>query len=299
MNYELYHDESKVAGYWHGILLIPTISKKRLLELLQYARINTCYLNAIALKKVKKKNSKVYTLASAWINIGVAALIQDFKGKNYSSFFGRYEKGRQIPEQFRDKLKCKFILFRERDNHMKMELHKDYGSKVETTFRIGMKGGLHLLGNLENPINIVKIHFDGHEHYQRNIDKNRIIERLNDLKDFCSIDKRDNIIDDRTSDHSQKDSQDYDDCQILQLTDLLVGGFRTRLGQCTRDLHMELTYPIKQLTDAYLKGYARMKNSRWFNGFCISQCYLENVHWVFEEINYVYDAMPEQLKLKL
>ena len=25
MDYELYHDESKVDGYWHGILLVPVV----------------------------------------------------------------------------------------------------------------------------------------------------------------------------------------------------------------------------------------------------------------------------------
>ncbi len=32
--FELYHDESKVAGYWHGILLVPEAEKARLVGLL-------------------------------------------------------------------------------------------------------------------------------------------------------------------------------------------------------------------------------------------------------------------------
>jgi hypothetical protein len=246
MDYELYHDESKRAGYWHGMLLVPIIAKTRLLNLLQFARDNTGYQDPIGIKKVEKKNSRIYTLALAWINIGVAALLQNFKGKNYHSFFGRYEKGKKIPEQFKELLRCKFILFREKDDHSRMEFHHDYGSKVETTFRMGLKGGLHFLGNQENPINIIKIHFDGHEHYNRKLDENRILKRLTDLKDFCSFGNDKDIIDDRSSNHNQVDSQEYDNCQLLQLTDLLVGGFRTYLGQCTRELHKELNHPIRE-----------------------------------------------------
>ena len=299
MNFELYHDESQEAGYWHGMLLVPTQVKSRLLELLENARKQIGYKECISLKKVKEKKSKIFTLASAWINIGVASLIQDFKNKKYLSFFGKYEKGKLIPELFTDVLKCKFILFCEKDNHMKMQLHKDYGSKVETIFKMGMKGGLHYLGNQDNPINIVKIHFDGHEHYRRNIDKDRIVKRLTDLKEFCTIEDRLDLIDDRTSNHNKENSQEYDDCQILQLTDLIVGGFRTYLGQCTREIHKPLNHPIKLLIDAYIMGFARMKNSRWFNGFCLSQCYLDNNQWVFEEIAYASKDGSEQLILNL
>lgn len=299
MDYELYHDESKEAGYWHGMLLVPTNAKHQLIDLLRIARENTGYKDSIGIKKVKAKNSKIYTLGSAWVNIGVASLIQNLKGKNYFSFFGKYEKGKIIPEHFTELIKCKFILFREKDDHSKMEFHHDYGSKIETTFRMGMKGGLHFLGNNENPINITKIHFDGHEHYKRKIDKDRIIKRLNDLKDFCSIEDNNNIIDDRTSNHNKTDSQEYDNCQLLQLTDLLVGGFRTYLGQCTRDVHKELNHPIKQfLIDSYLQGFARMRNSRWFNGYCLSQCSLENGQWIFEEINYASIKKNDQFNLE-
>jgi hypothetical protein len=44
MDYELYHDESQEAGYWHGILLVPGHEE---------ARDNTGYYHPFSLKKVR------------------------------------------------------------------------------------------------------------------------------------------------------------------------------------------------------------------------------------------------------
>ena len=38
MDYEIYHDESKEYGYWHGILLVPTVTKAIIVENLEKAR---------------------------------------------------------------------------------------------------------------------------------------------------------------------------------------------------------------------------------------------------------------------
>ena len=37
MEYELYHDESKENGYWHGMLLVPVTKKSELVALLELA----------------------------------------------------------------------------------------------------------------------------------------------------------------------------------------------------------------------------------------------------------------------
>ena len=135
-------------------------------------------------------------------------------------------EGRKHYVQSRQTIGCKFILFREKDDHAKMIGHPDYGSKVETTFRMGVKGGMHFLGSDENPINIVRMHFDGHRHYHRYVDRDRIVGRLHGLRGYCSIADSDDVIDDRSSDHSRAGCQEYDDCQLLQLADLMVGCFR-------------------------------------------------------------------------
>ena len=117
------------------------------------------------------------------------------------------------------------------------------------------------------------------------------------MRQYCTISKRHDLIDDRHSNHRKPDSQDYEDCQFLQLTDILIGCFRTSLGYRTRAIHAELARPVKNLVDKYDEGYPRMKKSRWANSFVISQCYLDNGRWVFEGIQRNRDGarQPEML----
>jgi hypothetical protein len=285
MDYELYHDESKVDGYWHGMLLVPCCNKTRLIDYLKRARNNTNYFHPIKLKNVKV-HGKLYDCVDAWLQLGVASLIQIVKGQRHPVFVGKRVRGSREYVLFHDLVKAKFVLFRERDDHIRMTGHQDYGSKVETTFRMGFKGGLHCLGSDSEPIQIKKIHFDGHEHYQRRIDKERIIGKLSGLRSYCSIDDSSDLIDDQSANHTKDKSQPYEDCQLLQLTDVLVGSFRTVLGQPTRDIHLKLAEPADFLIYKYVKGKARMDNSRWRNSFCISQCYLEDNGWTFDTIEY-------------
>lgn len=190
----------------------------------------------------------------------------------------------------------KFILFRERDAHKSWKGAGDFASKVETTFRFGMKGGLHCLGSEENPITISKIHFDGHEHLGRNVSRQHIVERIQGLRPYCTFARGSGLIDDRQSDHEKPSSQSYEDCQLLQLTDILIGCFRTALGYATRRIHKELARPVSMLVKEYRKGGARMKNSRWTNSFVISQCYLANGHWKFEGVSY---QSTSEMQLKM
>jgi hypothetical protein len=282
MDYELYHDESLEGGYWHGMLLVPAWNKKEYSDLLATARANTRYFDKLGIKKVDRKGP-IYNCASAWTQIGVACMRSAIKGKAEPVFLGKQEKGKLQygPVRLGG---LKFILFRERDAHKGLTSHTDHASKIETTFRFGIKGGLHFLGSDENPIHITRIHFDGHQHHQRHVDERRIIERLGSLRKYCTISKRHDLIDDRQSDHKRRKCQDYEDCQFLQLTDLLIGCFRTSLGYKTRPIHTELARPVKNLVEKYQEGYSRMKKSRWANSFMISQCYLENGRWVFEGI---------------
>lgn len=288
--YELYHDESKVKGYWHGMLLVPLDKKGQLLEYLKTARNNTRYKTPLGIKRVKKKN-RVFDAANAWIQIGVGFLRSKSKGKLYPIYLGERSRGKPKYEQLPcDCVGVKFVLFRETESHQDMSYYSDHASKIETTFRMGLKGGLHFLGKPEDGIHIKKMHFDGYEHYARHLDRSRIVDRLKGLRHYCSVSDRSNVIDDRSSDHRRDDSQSYDDCQLLQLTDLLIGGFRTALGEKTRNVHLQLAHPVKQIIARYQKGYARMKNSRWFRSFCMSQCYLDSGKWQFETIEYLGSA---------
>lgn len=283
MEYELYHDETQVDGYWHGMLLVPTDSRNQILTLLAQARVNTTFAHRISFKGIRHDHGRKYDLARSWLSIGLAAL-RAVPGNGITAIaLGRDKKGQLILHGFSGAPKCKFVLFRERDAHRQMSGYVDHASKVETTFRMGLKGGLHMLGSADSPITISKLHFDGHEHYKRHVDKDRIIGRLKGLREYCGFSTGDGIIDDRSSDHRRIDSQPYDDCQMLQLTDLLIGACHATLcGGEAR--HHVLAAPIADLIDRYLQGPRRMANSRWKDAFCMSQCFLEEDQWRFERL---------------
>lgn len=210
-------------------------------------------------------------------------------------FMGQREGGRPVYADIAAH-GMKFVLFRERDAHAEWTGGGDYGSKVETTFRFGLKGGLHFLGSEESPIRISRLHFDGHEHLGRHIDRQRIVDRIQGLREYCTFARRVDLIDDRKSNHEAPGSQSYMDCQFLQLVDILIGGFRTALGYTTREIHKELARPILTRVKEYERGFARMRNSRWRDSFVMSQCYLENGKWLFEGVRRKRDG-GTQLKL--
>ena len=292
--YDVYHDESQESGYWHGMLLVPKSSRETMLNHLKRCREVADYYCPISLKGLKSKQNH-FRCVKMWIQTGFYSLMQDLKGRLYNVYdckrlYCKNEKRLSTDFQeivtLKKPLRAKFIIFRERDSHQVMDSSwfPDHASKVETTFRMGLKGGLHLLFDEEKPATIASLHFDGHEHHRRRIDRERIIGRLKvGLRDYCKFHTQ-ILIDDRTGNHTKSISQEYDDCQFLQLTDLLVGAFRTILGEVKNKVQKEVSLPVKELVRKWEEGPARMKKSRWHKGFCISECYLENGQWVFNNI---------------
>jgi hypothetical protein len=292
MDYELYHDEKMVDGYWHGMLLVPVINKNKLIEQINKARkLLNCNI-PLSFKIINKKG-KNYNCANAWIQICVAALRSKTNNQPYPIFIGRYNKNHKLYENEKiDLIRAKFIVFRVRDFQSTMN-SSDFGSKVETTFRMGLKGGLHFIGNFQEPINITKIHFDGHEHIHRNYNETKVIGKQDSYRQYCSFLKTTGLIDDRSSKPTATDHQSDDDMTLLQLTDLMIGSFRTALGFSDKEIHRSLALSIKPLLDRYNQGYARMQNSRWRNSFCISECFLDSGEWVFNAIKYKGDNLQQ------
>ena len=293
MDYEIYHDESKEHGYWHGILLVPTTSKSRIIEHLKQVREHTGYHAPLSLKGIKTFG-KIFDCAEAWLDFAIGSMITKFNSKYpHQICTGEKVRGQKQLAIFEKlvqgyPLGVKFILFRDRDQFKDMYDLLDHGGKFETSFRIAVKSGLHYLFSGDNHARIVKMHFDGHEHFGRNIDHERIVGRCKGLRDYCQF-KENCPIEDGSSDHRKKPSKEYDNCQLLQLTDLLVGSFRTAFGFFGKGKIREqglLAKPFKELVRRYKQGYARMQNSRWRNSFCLSESFIENGKWQFQGLEY-------------
>ncbi|HPL70373.1 MAG TPA: hypothetical protein PLR56_09330 [Brevefilum sp.] len=286
VNYEIYHDESIKDGYWHGMLLIPCEQKKSFYKLLQDERKKYQYDMKFSFKDIDSKGEKFY-LADSWLCLAIGFLRSKLnKGKHIIGT--RYEKkfGSYPYILSNNYLGAKFILFRVADNHQKMTYFKDKVCNIETTARMGLKGGLHFFGSEKNPIHIEKIHFDGHEHYLRDLDKDRIIKKINGLRSYCSFSEKD-LFDTRSSNPKNDGSQDRIDCEFLLLTDLLIGSFRVALTKEENMYKRKLGRHAELILERLTKGPKRMKNSRWANSFWLSQCELIQNNWVFEELSII------------
>lgn len=282
-NYEIYHDESKKDGYWHGMLLIPTEQKQPFYNLLRQQREYLNYFNHFSFKDIMGPGEK-FQLADSWLSLGIGFLRSNINKNNYvvktCRRIGNRSNLENLPNSY---IGAKFILFRVADNHQGMTYFKDKVCNIETTARMGLKGGLHFLGNTNEPIHIEKIHFDGHEHYLRSLDENRIIKKIQGLRDYCSFSKK-NLIDQRSSNIKKENSQSEIDCEFLILTDLLIGAFRVALGSKGNKYMRTLARHAESILEKFLDGYARMQNSRWANSFFLSECYLELNQWLFNEL---------------
>jgi hypothetical protein len=209
-------------------------------------------------------------------------LIQNLKGQRYPIFTAddRQSLGYDLLEKA---IGARFVLFRVRDGHSPLHGYPDHAAKVETTFRMAFKGGLKIFADESREICIRSLHFDGHEHYGRRVDAQRILGRLGTPP--VGVYLPDDIeVDDRTSDHRAIDCQNHGDCQLLQLTDVFVGGFRTVLGEAMSESQREVSAPLLDLSKKWRQGARRMANSRWFKGFCISEAFVEDGQWQFGSI---------------
>lgn len=279
--YEIYHDESQEGGYWHGLLFIPTAKKEILLKYLLDCRKICNYSFPITLKRVQRNGGLIYDCCNGWIQIGLFSLIQQNFKKELVYLGQKYENGEKINKEIieiNEQIGARLIIYQEKDNHKKIENYPDHCSKIETTFRFALKYGLNSLFSSDDDLHIKKIHFDGYEHHHRHIDRGRIVDRLGNLIPKCSFE--DDLIDDRTGVHSAESCQDYNDCQLLQLTDLFVSGFRNVLSSCSNKYQWKISEPLYRLFTR--KNSGGMHNSRWNKGFCLSSCYLDSGVWNFD-----------------
>ncbi len=208
-------------------------------------------------------------------------MLQDLKNRPYFVPTGiAAQRTDFIP--FTQTIGARFVLFRMGSPFEALHLCTDNASKVETTFRIAFKGGLRLFSSMGVHMRVRSLHFDGHKHYGRRLDLRGILRNL----DCDEVETQQGItLDDATSDHREENCQPYDDCQLLQLTDILVSGFRTVLGESTNEAHKQACAPLKVLSEKWGRGRKGFSNSRWHAGFCISEGNInENGQWQFRNI---------------
>lgn len=306
--YDIYHDESKEEAYWHGFYFVPRINRNHLLSLLKGARENTGYFHQVHYQRIKSKtkcNSIKAIIIHSWTTIGVSSLQQQ---KLYKMpplvYMGRIpRKIKPIYKKLNDLIKCRFAVFKEKDKHQKMFFKDDNLRNIEITFKMALKGALHKLFSNNDPVTIGDIFIDGDEQYfgeyGRNLNTAKIIRRLQlEKKEYVGFLDNSKIIPQKSNHGKLKSGQKAEDSQLLQLCDILIGGVRFH-SYCpdTNITKYRISELCKYLLEHDQNNSARMKESRYFNGFLLNEAWIENDEWKFDQLNVAKYNKSEQLAL--
>ena len=161
---------------------------------------------------------------------------------------------------------------------------------------------IYKLFNENEPINIGNV-FIAEFGYKSNLKK--VLKKLayqiaKETRNYVSFIKGAKIIV-QESDHTKiKNQQNSNDSHLLQLCDVLLGGIRHH-SYCPKlnSTKYKISLPCRLLLDHDVNNYARMKQSRFWNGFTFGEAWLENNEWQFDSLK-LKELVPktyQQLKL--
>ncbi|NWG27039.1 MAG: hypothetical protein HXY48_00745 [Ignavibacteriaceae bacterium] len=283
-SYDVFYDECKEGGFWHSFIFIPRMNQLNLLNLLLEARTNLNYFHPIYYTSVNKKtksNSEKVRLIKSWITILHYALQEQkidadiYLGHKTDTPVYRKIKGTA------NKIGVKYVVLREKDCLKSMFSDMSYSKKVEATFRMGLKGGCHFL--FKDLMKIGNIYVDHPEkNFNRSYDGVKILDRLR-------REIRDNILFEEDSRICPIDKNSYREkdliTEFMQLADISVGAIRTRALKIKEPfLRYEIAHPLSELLEKDIKNKARMNNSRFLNSFSLSEAWLKDESWQFDNL---------------
>lgn len=286
MIYDIFHDECKEDGYWHCFIFIPRNKQEILNYLLQRPRIILNYQNPIHFRNIgmnAKANHTKVRLVKSWISILVYSIQQQkIEAELYFGHQNRVPKYKKIKGD-NEKIGARLIIFREKEGHKDMYEDMSITKKIESTFRMGLKGGTHFLFFYEN-VTIGNVYIDYEkEGFEKNFNCNNILDRFKresrgniffeSDSEIIPVDKKEYKLNDRTS-------------EFMQLADVTVGGFRTqKLKMKNFEARFQATKPLKILLEKEVEIKPRMTNSRYYKAFTFSDAWIENEEWMFENIH--------------
>jgi hypothetical protein len=163
---------------------------------------------------------------------------------------------------------------------------------IETTFRMAIKGGVHRLFNHNDPVIIGNVFIDGDEHYigefGRTFDVKRTLVRLRiERREHVSFLENPQIIPQKSDHRKIEMNQDPNNSHLLQLCDILIGGFR--FHACYSDpnhIRYGVSLFCKDLLEHEQANAARMAQSRYLNGFLLNEAWVEQDEWNFAPLTW-------------
>jgi hypothetical protein len=269
--YEIWHDESKVVAYHHGILLIPADKRELIYNDLKIIRDNHKYkyeydLKFAGVKNNTQKGNLIREMLQYFSHI-IQTKIQGPTVFINPTGKDKYERNYNPYLIISDKYDCKFGLLRLTENE-----ERDYfisnSKKIETTLRYILKGCCHAMFSKIRPIEITKLYFDGDQHHECNIDLNTILN--GNFREYCKISN------DITCDTRHMSERNDDTKLIMNLVDNVTGAWRSIINK-EKGKH-KVTRPLHDLVERVIanKIYVN-KNSRWYRSINLSDLRINGI----------------------
>jgi hypothetical protein len=294
IEYDVYYDESKEDGYWHGILFVPIETNAKLTSLLGEARNDYPFkhrLHFVCLGANEPTDSLRTKLTESYINIGCSALQQ----QKFEKFQSKAKVGK-FPKVI-DPIRAKFVAYRAILNTEEM-YGINRGALISRTLKSALKGAIHYLFDETNDIGINRIFFEG-EDPAGVADAEIMYQLKNQKRDYIKKLPENFIF--QTSDHNKLDeARHINDSYILQLCDLLIGATRFSVISNVKESssRYKASLPVRKILEYSNKPYARMKESRFYRGFSLAQAEKRGGEWVFNNLQSIQrENMSNQVKL--
>jgi len=299
----LYHDETTVAGHkGHGLFFVPV--KTRVLDTgglfgTESIEMEPQRLLFEKLRKIRREFSTDHKLHFSKISGSRWTSRNEAEIKSVRIGVGSLrERGTRSP------MFCKLgIIFYESPRQEQIAC---YGGEVreeklfrydETVLRMLLKGAVHYLYDYNHKVRILGMVSDGQPCHRR-LDEFRILNRLQyEVRDYVDFHRDAEIVhlSSNHRDHAQG-SKEYMHANMLQLTDMLLGGViyacfndvrasnpYPRTGCKVENKKAIIAYPVRKLLDKRKRG-GGFRNSGHYKSFTVSKAFIRNGEWQFDAI---------------
>jgi len=148
---------------------------------------------------------------------------------------------------------------------------------------MGIKGGVKFLF-FDEEIKIGKIYIDSLKRaLEENFNTQNILERFkSEADENITFNDDAEIIPIYKKNYKKNDLVS----EFMQLADVVIGAIRTqKLKMRSFPIRYEITKPFKDLLEKEMENLPRMQNSRYYKGFALSDTWIEDNKWKFENMN--------------
>ncbi len=283
--YDIFHDECKEDGFWHCFIFLPRKKQGELFNLLQIPRRNLNYSGFIHFSDIGHNCKSYYKkplLIKSWSTIFLYAIQQQKIHAELDLGYKNKKPNYQLRQGVDAKIGAKLVVLRIKklqDMYNQMSINK----KIETTFLMGIKGGSNFLF-FDEEVKIGKIYIDSlKEILEKNFNTQNILKRFkSEVNKNISFNDDVEIIPIYKKNYKKNGPVS----EFMQLADVVIGAIRTQKREMKNfPVRYEITKPFKDLLKKDMKNIARMRNSKYYKGFALSDACIENKEWKFENMD--------------